>query len=408
MASRDSRTIQNNNYVIKKEPKLLQPGHVNAKLSDKVLTENSVKNALKGNSKKEYAYFDELHNNQGVVLGGDRDRQSKLKSQLHQSQFENSLSIDAVYFADEATTLYKGENGGYDTKRPRAFLIDPVPRMGTSKSDFGLEPCGGGIKGRSRYMANPGEKMEIQWIIENPAPNSHCMLRISRGSADDSESYEKVYVEGRGYDSSTGKFKCGDRDSAIEIVKATMPYDTSCPDCVLQWVYDAPGYGLLYQCVDISVLDEAHREDCQGKCKNGGICQSKKCYCEEGYSGDFCEIETKAAKEAEKYDTATEKQQQARIAAIENNSSSHESSSSSSGIGFFGWYFILLLISLLVIGAILVLSYFFCHDRAERLIKGDHQYREEGHSNRDGDNRSDIQKRSNVDQKKRDDENKNI
>jgi hypothetical protein len=154
-----------------------------------------------------------------------------MKSQLRQAQFENSGSInDAVYFADVASTLYKGENGDNDSRRPEAFLIDPAPRMGTSKTGFGLEPCGGGSKGKSRYMANPGEQIEIQWIIKNPAPNSHCMLRMSRGTADDLGSFEKVYVEGHGYDSSTGKFKCGDKDSAIEMVKATMPYDTSCPD----------------------------------------------------------------------------------------------------------------------------------------------------------------------------------
>lgn len=125
-------------------------------------------------------------------------------------------------------------------------------------------------------MLNQEKKTEVSWVIKNPVPNGKCELNLARGHTDENSSFKSLTVEGNGYDSGTGKFNCGDPKKIMEEVIVRLPYDTSCPDCVLQWVYDAPGYGKIYECSDISIVDKEHREDCDGKCQNGGVCENKK------------------------------------------------------------------------------------------------------------------------------------
>jgi hypothetical protein len=177
----------------------------------------------------------------------------------------------ATYFAETSSTLMADEYGTGAKLPPEGFLVDPVSRDGTSRTDFNLEPCGGGIKGKTRYLAQPGETFELLWIIKNPVPNGHCQLKISKGRSSDSSSFETLHVKGKGFDPGTGKFNCGNEDTAIESAVVQLPYDTSCPDCTIQWVYDAPGYGKMYQCADISVVDKEKREDCSPECLNGGV-----------------------------------------------------------------------------------------------------------------------------------------
>lgn len=153
----------------------------------------------------------------------------------------------ATYFAEASATLMADEYSTGTKLPPEGFLVDPVSRDGTSRTDFNLEPCGGGIKGKTRYLAQPGETFEFLWIIKNPVPNGHCQLRVSKGKSSDPASFETLHVKGRGFDPGTGKFNCGDDDTAIESAIAQLPYDTSCPDCTIQWIYDAPGYGKMYQ-----------------------------------------------------------------------------------------------------------------------------------------------------------------
>lgn len=230
------------------------------------------------------------------------------------------------------------------------------------------------------------------------------MVRISRGTADDASSFQNVKVEGHGYDSSTGKFKCGDKDASLETVKVQLPYDTSCPDCVLQWIYDAPGFGKIYQCIDISVLDKANREDCINKCKNGGICENKKCYCTEGFKGEFCEINIEAEQEAKKTELANKQSNNGKKSSAQPVNFAEESNSKSGGIGFFGWYFILLLISLIIIGIIFALAWFLCKERAQRLVKGEDKYDEDKDKNKGGSNKSEQQRKQDQDKKKKEDE----
>lgn len=174
MASRGSRTIPNAKYVLKGEPEYMHPGHIKSKLSNHAITDKIVKDTMERDPEEAYLYFSDFQTDQGSILGGVKDAKLNLKSQLHQTQFKNSGSVnDAVVFAETASTLYAGENGQYaSVKRPEAFLIDPVARPGTSRSGFGLDPCGGGSKGKARYMADPGEQIEVSWIIKNPVNNS--------------------------------------------------------------------------------------------------------------------------------------------------------------------------------------------------------------------------------------------
>lgn len=85
---------------------------------------------------------------------------------------EHSMEIDAPmnnvnYFTDTPTTLYI-EQKGTQTYPPEGFLVEPYARKGTSKTIFGMAPCGGGLKGQSKYVASPGDKAKVEWIIKNP------------------------------------------------------------------------------------------------------------------------------------------------------------------------------------------------------------------------------------------------
>jgi hypothetical protein len=224
--------------------------------------QSQLAHVIKSDGVVEFAQFQSLENQ--IKNGGNIGRQpaySKVKNTLQTNSMSGNSEFmeDAAYFAETSSTLMVSDSES--GLPPEGYLIDPVSRDGTSRTDFGLEPCGGGTKGVTRYKAQPGEKTEVEWIIKNPVKNSHCQIRISRGRSDDPSSYQNLKVEGKGYDAGTGKFKCGDEDSMIEEATVQLPYDSSCPDCTLQWIYEAPGYGKIYQCSDISIVDSENRED---------------------------------------------------------------------------------------------------------------------------------------------------
>jgi len=68
---------------------------------------------------------------------------------------------------------------------------------------------------------------------------------------------------------------------------AQLPGDMTCTDCTLQWAYEAPGYGTIYQCSDISIVTSDQMKDCDGGCENDGVCQDGKCYCSAGFFGEY-------------------------------------------------------------------------------------------------------------------------
>lgn len=207
------------------------------------------------NSDGAVVYFNDFNVNQqsssGYQVGESVNSNMRVKDALKANAFDmdDAIADEAQYFAESSTTLVvkKDEDEVVEKHPPEIYLIDPVSREGTSRTGFNLAPCGGGSKGKTRYLAQPGEKTEVEWIIQHPVAGGRCQINLARGHSDDPESYKMVHVIGHGFDSSTGYFQCGDENATIEEVEVQLPYDNSCPDCTIQLVYDAPGYGKMYQ-----------------------------------------------------------------------------------------------------------------------------------------------------------------
>ena len=122
----------------------------------------------------------------------------------------------------------------------------------------------------------------------------------------------------------------------------TLPKDIKCEDCTLQLSYEAPGYGIMYQCSDISIVDESEGSQCQVPCENNGVCQDGRCYCAAGYFGGHCENIGKPNQfyEAIKEEPIQEEPIQEELAKT--------NSKFGSALQIFGMYFIPLLISFLI------------------------------------------------------------
>lgn len=237
-----------------------------------------------------------------------------------------------------------------------AYLVEPYARRGTAKSRFDIPPCSGGVQGKTKYLAQPGEKANVQWIIQNPVPGSHCEVKLSNGHPDDKSSYHNLKVEGRNFNSRTGTFDCGDPQKTIEDATVIFPSNIACEQCTLQWVYTAPGYGSMYQCSDISILSgKPKKDDCPVDCRHGGVCQEGLCYCAAGYFGEACENRGQPNQfyEPVKPTVMAEAPQPQRA----------EEKSSGGGWGFFSWYFLLLFLGLLIAGIIAAIIFFLWRDR---------------------------------------------
>jgi len=233
-----ARKISSETFVMRGEPDYLHPGRFKSKIQERIENDSKeiefVTQTVKEKKGRPYVYFADFKNNQPskrVQLRGKEIEQRNIKSILEQNAFSGSDSshTEAKYFAEGSSTLLVEETADGDGP-PQAFLLGPVSRKGTSRGDFGLAPCGGGSKGQARYMADPGEKTEVEWLIQNPAAGGHCQIKLSRGNGDDPNSFETLVVEGNGFDKSTGKFNCGDPEKAVEVAVVKLPYDTSCPD----------------------------------------------------------------------------------------------------------------------------------------------------------------------------------
>lgn len=113
-----------------------------------------------------------------------------MKFSFYLFSIPNSLNTDpdfssySTYFAD-SSVLYEGKNeyeqlinslieeSTANKEAPMAYLVEPYARRGTAKSRFDLPPCSGGVQGKTKYLAQPGEKANVQWIIQNPVAGGH-------------------------------------------------------------------------------------------------------------------------------------------------------------------------------------------------------------------------------------------
>ncbi|CAI2362845.1 unnamed protein product [Moneuplotes crassus] len=270
----------------------------------------------------------------------------------------NDLREYPVYFSDHEKGNYGdfGEDGA-----PKAYLIEPYARRGTSKSLFNAPPCGDGIQGNSKFLAQPGSKAQIQWIIQNPVPGGHCQIKLSSAHSDDISSYNFLQVNVNDFNSRTGTFSCGDPQKTIEEATVVFPYDIYCERCTLQWIYNAPGYGSIFQCSDISLQSgEVRENECPVECINGGVCQDSLCYCAAGYFGESCE---NIGDPKQFYEPVAH-----RYPLESPYSKSLSPSDTSGSMGFFGWYFLFLFLALLISGLIAAFCFFFYKNEIKEIL----------------------------------------
>lgn len=151
-----------------------------------------------------------------------------------------------IFKEESSSTLFEEqEDVSTDKSAPTAVLVEPYARKGTQKTKFNLAPCSGGAKGSSRYLASPGDKANVQWIIQNPVKQGKCKISIAKGHPDDLASFHFLKVESDSFNRRNGQFKCGSPDKTVEDAMVQLPTDMTCEDCTLQWQYEAPGYGKL-------------------------------------------------------------------------------------------------------------------------------------------------------------------
>ena len=60
-----------------------------------------------------------------------------------------------------------------EDEAPKGYLVEPYARRGTARSRFDITPCGGGVQGKTKSLAQPGSKTNVQWIIQDPVPGGH-------------------------------------------------------------------------------------------------------------------------------------------------------------------------------------------------------------------------------------------
>lgn len=146
------------------------------------------------------------------------DKNQNLKENINTSEYLQNVEVvfhdhtiaskldKSKYFNEQASTLFEEESSKTAKGAPTAYLVDPYARKGTSKSKFNLAPCSGGILGTSRSLASPGEKTNVQWIIQNPVKGGKCKVSLAKGHPDDLGSYQTLVVNDPSYNARTGQF----------------------------------------------------------------------------------------------------------------------------------------------------------------------------------------------------------
>jgi hypothetical protein len=58
----------------------------------------------------------------------------------------------------------------------------------------------------------------------------------------------------------TGTFPCGRQPTIVENKEFLFPSNMTCDNCMLQWEWDTNN-GAIYQCADISIIDNESKEN---------------------------------------------------------------------------------------------------------------------------------------------------
>jgi hypothetical protein len=167
--------------------------------------------------------------------------------------------------------------------RPEAYLLQPLPRDKMSSLAV-VAPCGGVMKGKSHFLAQPGSFNPISWHVVVPSAGT-CTLRVMFGTE---FSEQHVLVPTDNSTDSFGFFPCGESEGSFSKV-FKFPDEVSCDSCTLQWVWKS-SLETYYLCSDIEILEDKDAA-CYGKCKNGGFCNEGLCVCPDGFIGTFCETD---------------------------------------------------------------------------------------------------------------------
>ena len=137
-------------------------------------------------------------------------------------------------------------------------------------------------------MTNRNSIINVIWETRQPIQEGYCTLKISPG-IEEEEKFNILYpLENN--KNENGQFPCG-RIKGFENKKFQLPEDYVCDSCRLQWAWHTP-IGSIYACSDV-MINGQKIENCIASCLNGGACFNGKCICKNGYSGEFCQNESK-------------------------------------------------------------------------------------------------------------------
>ena len=170
--------------------------------------------------------------------------------------------------------------------KPHSQVLLPIRRIGTSKMEIGVGPCGGVEKKTANTLTTKGSSINFIWEILVPENSGNCTVKISNGKQD-IDSF-KLLKPVDGEVNSDGSFICG-REKGFEHKEFILPENYECDGCTLQWKWST-SFGDVYSCSDI-IINGGQLSKCMGKCLNGGSCFNGECLCLKGYTGEFCEDE---------------------------------------------------------------------------------------------------------------------
>ena len=219
---------------------------------------------------------------QSRILKEENDNEGDQKS--CEEEDEEITSEKEIDFSKISSSKIRKEN------IPHSQVLLPIRRVGTSQSEMDDGPCGGIEKKSANTLTTKGSSINVVWEILVPENSGNCTVKISNGLEDiDSFKLLEPIDEKLNED---GSFLCG-REKGFEHKEFNLPEDYECDGCILQWKWST-SYGDIYSCSDI-IINGGTLSKCMGKCLNGGSCFNGECLCVGGFSGEFCEDDSKSS-----------------------------------------------------------------------------------------------------------------
>lgn len=211
--------------------------------------------------------------------------ENKNEEDQHSCEEEETEILESeIDFSKIASSKIRKEN------IPHSQVLLPIRRMGTSNMQMGEGPCGGVKKKEANTLTTKGSSINFIWEILVPENSGNCTVKISNG-LQENENFILLKPVNEEINED-GSFKCG-REKGFENKEFILPEDYECDGCTLQWKWTT-SYGDVYSCSDI-IINGGTLNKCMGKCLNGGSCFNGECLCIDGFSGEFCEDDSKSS-----------------------------------------------------------------------------------------------------------------